>query len=73
MKDRRPGKIRPFKRPLATSLIAIVILALGAGGDVVTHNYTFIVGGIIGVLSAILLAVVQRRRRNQTASSPDVG
>jgi hypothetical protein len=73
MKYRRPGKIRPFKRLPARSLVAVVILALGVAGDVITHDYAFIVGGAIGVLTAVIPAVLQRRRRQQTASTPDIG
>jgi hypothetical protein len=69
----RPGKLRGFKRPFAKRLVAILILGLGAAGDVVTHHYTFIVGGAIGIFIGVLGTFIQRRRPSRTASSPDVG
>jgi hypothetical protein len=73
MKYHRPGKLRPSERPFAMRRFAILIVVLGVGGDVVTHNYAFIVGGVVGVLIGVLAAFLQRRRSPRTTSSADVG
>jgi len=59
MKYRRRTKLRPFERSFRTRPAAILFAGLGAGDAVLTHNYAFVVGAVIGVLVGVVSAAAE--------------